>query len=129
MLQVNHIDHLNVSVKNFDETIEFYNKVFGLEVREKGLSGQGNDYVIIGKQDQFYLCLYENEVKDVDGGFISHFGVNIKNFDDILKNKDELNLDIQYGGAVDYGNTQSIYIKDPSGIEIELSKHFGGLVD
>jgi hypothetical protein len=29
-------------------------------------------------------------------------------------------------GVIDYPETQSIYIKDPSGYEIELSKSFAG---
>ena len=73
------------------------------------------------------LCLYEvieldeNKIK-----YFNHMGLNIENFQNIQAVLEERGIEIEYGGVIDYPDSNSIYIKDPSGYEIELSEHFGG---
>ena len=40
-----------------------------------------------------------------------------------------MGVNILYGGAVDWGRSNSVYITDPSGWEIELTEQFGGGLD
>ena len=44
MLKVNALDHLNLNVKSLSETVEFYSKHFGFELKEEGVSAKGNPY-------------------------------------------------------------------------------------
>ena len=39
---------------------------------------------------------------------------------------DTINIKIFYGGPLNWEKSTSIYIQDPNGYEIELSKVFGG---
>lgn len=130
MLKIRGIDHLNLNVKNLDETVSFYHTLFGLEVKESGKSSRGNPYAIIGKKDAFYLCLYENpEFGTGDDTVFNHLGINVEDFAPVLPLLKERNIEVHYGGVVDYGKSRSYYITDPNGIEIEISEKFGGALD
>ena len=117
------IDHINLEVSNLVETIEFYKKLFGFEIRK---NQPDQNSAIIGN-DFVKLCLYEVEgfTKYEKKGY-HHFGFYIENFDDILAKCEEMNFQIYYGGVLKWENSESIYIQDPNGYEIELSKNYGG---
>ena len=122
-LKVTGIDHLNMEVKNLEETVKFYNDLFGFEVRE---DQPAENSKIIGN-DAVKLCLYETT------GFTlyekkgyHHFGLHIENFDNVLAKCKEMGLKIYYGGPLEWAHSTSVYIQDPNGYEIELSKVFGG---
>lgn len=131
MLNFNGIDHINMNVKNLSESIQFYKKFFGFEVKEQGMSGMSDSpYAIIGKSNQGMLCLYEKKgLKPNDKSHIAHLGFNIKFFDGLIDWLKEQGAKIVYysnSGVVEYPDSQSIYIKDPSGYEIELTSSFAG---
>ncbi|PJA98454.1 MAG: VOC family protein [Ignavibacteriales bacterium CG_4_9_14_3_um_filter_30_11] len=117
------IDHLNLEVIDLQKTAKFYKDLFGFEIKKEQ---PDEDSYIIGNE-KVKLCLYENKKmqKYVKKGF-AHLGLHINNFDDIVKKCEEMNLKIYYGGKLEWENSSSIYIQDPNGYEIELSKTFGG---
>lgn len=131
MLNFNGIDHINMNVKNLEESISFYKKLFSFEVKESGFSAMsGSPFAIIGKSEKGMLALYEKEdLLPNNKSHIAHLGFNIKFFAGILDWLKEQGAKIVYyseSGVVEYPNSQSIYIKDPSGYEIELSNSFAG---
>lgn len=123
MIQINAVDHLNMNVTNLNETITFYQDVFGFSIYEQE-DYKGAPYAIIGKKDSLFLCLYEEKGFKASKHDISHIGFNIKNFDEIeeVLKKNKVTIKSQF----DYPKSKSIYINDPSGREIELTSHFGG---
>ena len=128
MLKLKNIDHINVMVKDINETIKFYNDVFGFIVKEEGVSKiSGNPYAIIGISDKGLLAIYEDpKFNEEKVGNINHFGFHVDDFDDALTHIKELNVKVADYGVVNYENSRSLYIFDPNGIEIELSEQFGG---
>ena len=131
MLNFNGIDHINMNVKNLKESIEFYRKIFQFEIKEEGHSAMsGSPFAIIGKSNKGMLALYEKkDLKPNDKSHFAHLGFNVKFFAGILEWLKEQGAKIVYyseSGVVEYPNSQSIYIKDPSGYEIELSSSFAG---
>ncbi|PIW69134.1 MAG: VOC family protein [Ignavibacteriales bacterium CG12_big_fil_rev_8_21_14_0_65_30_8] len=123
ILNTDGIDHLNLEVINLEKTVKFYSELLGFEVKKEQ---HEEDSKIIGN-DKVKLCLYENKnmQKYVKKGF-AHFGLHINNFDDVINKCKEMGIDIYYGGPLEWENSSSIYIQDPNGYEIELSKTFGG---
>ncbi|MBT7610151.1 MAG: VOC family protein [Bacteriovoracaceae bacterium] len=127
MLKATGFDHVNMNVKNFDETVSFYMHHLGFEVLEESKSAMGNEYKIMGIPGKLYLAIYESvdPVATSDKGYVNHLGIHIQNFDMALDYIKDNNIPYEYGGYVEYGKARSIYIIDPNGYEIELSEVFG----
>ena len=125
-LKATSMDHVNMSVQNLEKSITFYKNLFGFEIRKEDNSLNKLDVPskIVGN-DSIKLCLYEDLQMSPDGG-ISHFGFHVINFDQIMEKCKELNVEVLYGGPVEFEKSSSVYIKDPSGYDIELSKISGG---
>jgi len=121
ILKVSSIDHINMSVKNLAQSVEFYKNLFGFEIKKEQPEEKSK---IIGN-DNVKLCLYEDSEMKPEGA-IAHFGFHVENFDEIMKICTSLDIKIYYDGPVQFEKSRSIYINDPNGYDIELSEVFGG---
>jgi catechol 2,3-dioxygenase-like lactoylglutathione lyase family enzyme len=121
------IDHINMRVTNINESIDFYQKNFGFEMKED-CRDDDEPWAIIGLKGVAYLCLYEHPDKKRPGDdlTINHFGLVLKDFEKAETALRENDAEILYGGPVQWPNSRSLYIKDPSGHEIELAEKVGG---
>lgn len=128
MIEVKQMDHLNMGVRNIDETAKFYRDLFGFEEKERGIGKGGEPFAIIAAADRVYLCIYEygDLPRPDEHLFIYHFGLHLDDFDRALEELQERKIEIQYGGVVTQGKSRSIYIVDPNGYEIELVEKLGG---
>ncbi len=126
MLDINSVDHLNMWVNDIEESVKFYKKVFNFKEFESGLGSNKQPYKIIGIPGKMFLCLYQKRDLVVDKNSLNHFGIHINNLESSLALLKQSNIEVLYDDIVDYGQSKSIYIKDPSGHEIELSSKFGG---
>lgn len=124
-LKATSIDHVNMKVKNLEKSIEFYKNLFGFEIKQEENPNKTDVPSKIIGNDTIKLCLYEVPEMSPEGG-IAHFGFNITNFDDIMEKCKELDIQILYGGEIDWEKSKSVYIVDPSGYELELGQVSGG---
>ena len=120
-LHANSIDHLNMNVKNLDESVEFYSKLFGFTTLKEQPE---EDSRIIGNE-HIKLCLYETDGVDGSTG-ISHFGIHVSNFSEIENKCKEIKIRTKYDAPLEWEKSRSIYIYDPSGYVIELTEVQGG---
>ncbi|MFI5403950.1 MAG: VOC family protein, partial [Planctomycetota bacterium] len=58
VMTVTRLDHLNLTVRDFDETASWYGRVFGFEVVEKETDAQGRPWGVLRAGDAL-LCIYE----------------------------------------------------------------------
>ena len=128
MIAVKQMDHLNMGVRNIEETEKFYHDLFGFEEKERGIGMDGDSFAIIGLADRVYLCIYEYSDLSIEdeGLYIHHFGFHLDDFDLALKELRERKIELFYGGVVQQGKSRSMYIHDPNGYEIELVEKLGG---
>jgi catechol-2,3-dioxygenase len=131
MIGIKRIDHINMDVIDLTASVEFYRKNFGFEMKEdKRVNDEQGPWVVIGVSDVAYLCLYEypdKTISDSDQALrISHFGFAIEDFDTTIEKLQANGIAIMYDGPLDWANSRSIYIKDPSGHVIELAEKIGG---
>jgi len=129
MIEVKQMDHLNMGVRNIDETAKFYRDLFGFEEKERGKGKGGGSFAIIGAADRVYLCIYEEGdlPRPENHLFIYHFGFYLDDFDQALTELQQRNIELAYGGGVVLnGKSRSMYIVDPNGYEIELVEKLGG---
>lgn len=130
MIAINTIDHINIKINDLNESIQFYQNVFGFEVKEREVSQMsGNEYAIVGLSSKLFIVLCQDK-SDLSESRLNHFGINVVDFDNSLKVIEKLGVPVnEYGipgGVINYPKSRSIYIQDPDGNEIELSSNFGG---
>lgn len=126
-MSVTQLDHLNLSVSNFKETVEWYQKVFGFILVEKGIQDD-KPWGIIQKESAL-LCIYEQqdlvlldrfESAEKSIHYLAHFGLRIDNqqvWEETIKRE---KIDVMYDGPIRWPKSIAWYIKDPTGWEIEV---------
>ena len=124
---------MNLSVHDFDETADWYRRVFGFEVVEDKTDSEGIRWGVIRAGDAL-LCIYEHEELEFADchelrkkGFhsICHFGLAIDDREAWEKTLERENVDVQYGGAVDWPHSTAWYVSDPTGWTIEVALWHG----
>ncbi len=120
------LDHLNLTVRNFEEAAHWYGKVFGFEIVEQGLS-EGKPWGVLRSGDSM-LCIYESSARlsPSDDGIdrfhkIYHFGLRIRDKAEWERTVREQRLPTFYGSPVTYPHSTSWYIADPTGYMIEVA--------
>ncbi len=127
-MKVMQLDHLNLSVDDLQQSIDWYGRVFGFEVVERGTMPAGPWCVI--KSGTAMLCIYQHpEREHFDGdelearkvhGF-NHFGLRIDDaaaWKDTVKRED---IEVLYDGPVSWPHSTAWYVRDPTGYEIEVA--------
>jgi catechol 2,3-dioxygenase-like lactoylglutathione lyase family enzyme len=127
-MQVKQLDHLNLSVINFDQTADWYRRMFGFEIVEQGI-WKGQPWGVIRGGDAM-LCIYQHpdwrpyDKEAVgDQGFqrIAHFALRItdrKHWEAVMKREKPK---LYYGGEVGWAHSTAWYVRDPNGYEIEVA--------
>ena len=131
-MRVKQLDHLNLSVRDFDETVDWYRRVFGFELVEDGVQDDGVRWGIIRGGDAL-LCLYEHgdyafadrfDLEDRKLHGVSHFALRIDGFDEqairaqlAAEGVEATEVGQRYGAE---GIGPSLYLADPDGNTIEL---------
>ncbi len=125
---VRHLDHLNLSVRDFDETVDWYGRVFGFRKVEEAVQ-DGVKWGVI-RAGEALLCIYEHPglehrdrfaMKEKGLHHLAHFGLRVDDVADWLAIVEREALTINYGGAIDWPHSRSWYVNDPTGWEIEVS--------
>ena len=114
------LDHVNMTVKDLEESVNFYGELFGF-VEKKDQPEQMSK--IIGNEN-IKLCLYEDANLEIGDG-LNHFGFHVENFQEIVEKCKSMDIAMPYG-VVKWEKSRSVYIVDPNGYEVELSELNGG---
>jgi len=127
-MQLKNIDHINLTVADFDDTVAWYGRVFGFELVEEDLQ-DGTRWGVIRNGDVM-LCIYDNPDCRYEDRFtmhkkglhgINHFGLRITDqaaWEAIIAREQ---LTVLYDGPVAWNHSTSWYITDPTGYEIEVA--------
>ena len=127
-MQVQSLDHLNLTVSNLAESIDWYEKVFDFSVVERGQRDNGVSWAII-RSGEAMLCIYEDPSRAKPDRFLQdqrlrhvvyHWGLRILDREQWLKKVEDYNLELEFGGEVHYAHSTSWYVSDPTGYSIEV---------
>ena len=127
-MKVRNLDHLNLAVRDFNETVDWYRRVFGFEKVEEGLQ-DGVRWGVIRAGDAM-LCIYEHpdyefldrfELADRKLFGLSHFSLRIDDPDSWLEIARRERLTFLYDGEIPWPHSRAWYIQDPTGYEIEVA--------
>ncbi|MBX3471603.1 MAG: VOC family protein [Planctomycetes bacterium] len=127
-MTVKHLDHLNMTVHDLEETAAWYGRVFGFVVVERGRSRDGTPFAIL-RSGEAMLCVYEHPERgrltdeardDLPVHGLSHFALRITDGAAWERTVAAQGLEVRYGGAVRWPRSTSWYVCDPSGYELEV---------
>jgi len=128
-MKVSNLDHLNLSVHDFDETVAWYGRVFGFELVEETTQSDGVRFGVLRSEDAL-LCIYEHpsleyvhcdELRSRGIHAICHFGLRIGDREEWEATVARENVEVDYGGAVAFPHSTAWYVKDPTGWVIEVA--------
>ncbi len=127
-MHLKNIDHINLTVADFDKTVAWYARVFGFELVEEAMQDDIRWGVI--RNGDVMLCIYEHTECRHEDRFamrkkhlhgINHFGLRITDQEDWEATIERENLTILYNGPISWPNNTSWYVADPTGWEIEVA--------
>ena len=81
-MRVKHLDHLNLTVRDFEETADWYRRVFGFGVVQDEVSDEGVRWGVLRSGDAM-LCIYQRpdlqppDAWESRAHAIRHFGLRI----------------------------------------------------
>ena len=121
------LDHINLSVKDLKNSIDWYGRVFGFELVESGITANGKKWGIVAFND-YMICMSEfaertdaDKIEDRSAHQIFHFGIRVSDLNRWNQTVKDHQLKLYYGGEIKYPTSKSWYVHDPSGHEIEVS--------
>ena len=121
------LDHVNITVDDLTESINWYGKAFEFQLAERGVTSERRPWAIVANND-FMICMSEHkfrkpaaENQDVDHHRLFHFGIRVADVKTWEERVTAMRLKLFYGGVNEYPNSKSWYIRDPSGHLIEVS--------
>ncbi|MGJ8669662.1 MAG: VOC family protein [Oceanococcus sp.] len=129
-IQIQAIDHINISTKDLTKSIHFYADVLGFDIREDHREDNA-PYVIMGHAQAAFLAIHERaNTQRPTQPFIGHWGLVVGDIDAVRKQLQAKKQDWLYpernNGLIIYPQSRSTYIEDPDGHEIELVENFAG---
>ena len=118
-------DHIALLVKDVDQSVEFYQRVFDLKEIKNLTVKQGIRWLALDDGGEIHLIsLYDQEIKLHKS---IHFCMATPNFDNFIKNLEELDIPYtDWPGNVNQINFRAdgikqIYIQDPDGYWLEVN--------
>ncbi len=126
-MKIRNLDHLNLSVRNFAESADWYRRVFGFEIVEQK-EMDGLPWGVLQCGDAM-LCIYEHperefldrfQLRDRNLHGLAHFALRIDDEQAWLDLMQREDITPNYDGRIDWPHSSSWYINDPTGYEIEV---------
>ncbi|MCH3883040.1 MULTISPECIES: VOC family protein [Tenacibaculum] len=120
-----HFNHIALSVKNVNQSVEFYQKVFQLDEIKNTASESKTRWLSLNEGKQLHLIPRPDFEIKVNKAV--HFALTTSNLDSFISNLKELNIDYS-----DWRNTpnkdyirkdgiRQVYFQDPDGYWVEVN--------
>ncbi len=117
--------HAVLYVRDQKSMIEFYSKILGFEVTDRGPLGDDSSPEIVfmsqDPEEHHQLAMIQTRQDEGPSNSVNHFAFRIGDFEDIGQLNARL---VEFGGIkvmpLSHGNTLSIYFSDPEGNGLEV---------
>ena len=116
--------HAVLYVRDQEKMLDFYTRVLGFEVTDRGPLGEGAPEIVFMSQDEdehHQLAMIQTRQDEDPPNSVNHFAFRVETFEavrdlhGVLSGMDGINV-----GPLSHGNTLSVYFNDPEGNGIEV---------
>ncbi len=120
-------NHVALSVKDVNESVDFYKKVFELKEIENTASNSKTRWLSLTEGKQLHLIPYKTPVFEIKVNKAIHFALSTANVAAFVKHLEKLNVDYtdwKDTPKKDYvrkDGIQQVYFKDPNGYWVEVN--------
>lgn len=121
-MEVATIDHVNVETDDVDRSAKFYRDIIGLKEGPRPDFDRPGYWMYAGEQPVVHIIKTAADNKMLTGSkdaSISHFSLQIKDFDDARKHLDSMGIDYKTN-EVAGTEIKQFFLEDPEGVLIEL---------
>lgn len=118
-------NHIALSVKNVDESIKFYKKIFNFKEIENTASNSKTRWLALAEEKQLHLIPRENF--NIKTNKATHFALTTADINSFVKHLNILNInysdwkDTPTKGYIRKDGIQQVYFQDPNGHWIEVN--------
>lgn len=118
------LSHMGVFVQDLDRMVEFYTRVFGLKITDRGVGRTFRNSLVFlsARPEQHHqLVLATGRPADVTFSTVMQMSFMVPEIDDLRRiQRDALALGASEMRGLNHGNALSIYFSDPEGNTIEV---------
>ena len=130
MTWISQIHHINVGVRDWDRTQEWYGRVLGLEFIDRGPEANARILELyLGSGEIHFVKTPEPVIAETN-----HFAIEVSDWPGMLKHLEEEGIPIEGAfqnmgtvGTRDHDGSSYVYIRDPDSNLLELTYHPKGL--
>ncbi len=107
-------------VNDLEESLEFYQKIVGLEIDRRFEAGPETEIVFLGKDETKLELVDDENIKDVNIGDHISLGFTVDSVEQKMNFVQEKNIDIHSGPIEPNPHIKFFYILDPNGVKIQF---------
>jgi catechol 2,3-dioxygenase-like lactoylglutathione lyase family enzyme len=128
LMTVKHLDHLNLTVHDLEESADWYARMFGFDLVERGVDAEGRPWGVL-RSGEAMLCIYERPgftltTPSVDAAEarhrLNHFALRIEDDEAWRRTLATEKPELFYESPVRWPHSTAWYVADPTGYTIEV---------
>jgi len=122
------LNHIALSVKNVNESVEFYQKVLGLKEIKNTASDSKTRWLSLNEGKQLHLIPRSNEIIKINKAV--HFALATSDFNKFVEFLNNLRIeytdwhDLKIPNYIRKDGIKQIYFQDPNGYWIEINDDY-----
>ena len=116
------LDHINIDTSKPDETVAFYEGVFGLENRPQDRPDFGSPgaWLFLGDRAVVHLNFIDEDERFTHRSAFNHIAFEGSDFDGMCAMLDERGLEYRCRELPEFALSQ-IFVDDPNGVRVEVN--------
>ncbi len=115
-----HLCWVTIYVKNMEKSLEFYEKVVGLEIQRTFSIGPDIHFTFLGNGETEVELIEDNNVEEIDMGKSISFGFEVDNVVEKMEFIKEWGYEIHSGPFSPNPTMKFFYVLDPNGLKIQF---------
>lgn len=114
--------HVTYSVKNLDESMEFYQEVIGLSLNSRFAAGDNIEIAFLGSGGTEVELICNKSKEGIDNGRDISLGFEVESLEETIEFLSQKG--IASGDIVSFGpKARCIFISDPDGMRVQLMEY------